>query len=633
MPIISEYEQYLGQSSIPSDQKPEDQDIVKRVNDLLIRSKRHRKRYDADWHYNYQFVCGGKQWPMDRPRWRFSEVVNTIWASIMTEIALQTDARPKFEFSSQEWGDEAFVDVLKEVNNRNWDKYNWNSVVVDALFDAKLYHVAHAEVTWDPDLDSGLGDVAFRILDPFYCFWDPRASDVNKGRRARWFIYSEPVPTAQLKTQFPDMADKIKPDVNMMTSRNDSSATTLGRVFTNFDPYTPSRLPSSATSTGELYGGEPHTMLLRCWLRDDTMEQIVQEKENPGKSDEEALQKEYLLIKKFPKGRYIEVANNVKLRDCSPGVEVNGDWIEFEDDSFPVARLVNYQYPREYAGENECTHTKAPQKIQNYIWSYILDMFRMQANPVTILGATANVDEEEITNEPGNIINAADVNQVRREPGTSITPGSFELLTTATSMMDKVQGLQDVSRGAADASVNSALMMDGYIEAAQTRPRMKNRNLDCFLQDIGQLMVSRYLQFYTKPRVYRLTNKEGFPDYVEFYLPVVEMKDMNGQMVRQKVAKITRVSKNDGSQAPQIQSQQVVVKGCPDVKVISGSALPYAKAQKNASAIQLYTTQAIDREELLKFIDWPNYQEVLKRMAQAQQAAAQAQAQQAPQGK
>lgn len=632
MAIISEHEYSVNEQTSPkSDQSDDQKDIVKKVNDLLTRSKRHRKRYDADWHYNYEFVCAGKQWPIDRPRWRFSEVVNTLWASVMTEIALQTDSRPKFEFSSQEWGDEPFTEVLKEVNNRNWDKYNWNSVVVDSLFDAKLYHAAHAEVTWDPDLESGMGDVCFRVLDPFYCYWDPRASDVNKGRKARWFIYAEPIPTSKLKIDNPEFADKIKSDVNMMTSRQDNMASSMGRVYTNFDPYSPSRLPSSATSTGELYGGEPHTVFIRCWMRDDTMEEIVQEKDD---STDEEKNKEYLLIKKYPRGRYIEIANNQVLRDVAPGVFVNGEWVEYEDDSFPIARLVNYQYPREYAGENECTHSKGPQKIVNWIWSYIMDMFRMQANPVTIVGTNSNVDEEEITNEPGNIIHATDVNQIRREPGNSIDAGSFNLLDTAKSFLNEIQGLQDVSRGADLSNVNSALMLEGYIEAAQTRPRMKNRNLDCFLQDVGQLMVLRYLQFYTKPRVFRITNKEGFPDYVEFYLPSIEVQDLNGGKVVKKFCKLTKVSKNpSGSSAPLMQSQQIEVKGCPDVRVTAGSALPYAKAQKAQTALAYFNAGAIDAEELLKSVDWPNYPEVLKRLAQKAQAEAEAQAAEAQQKK
>jgi hypothetical protein len=255
----------------------------------------------------------------------------------------------------------------------------------------------------------------------------------------------------------------------------------------------------------------------------------------------------------------------------------------------------------------------------NYLWSNILDQLRMQGNPVTIVGDAAQVDEEDLTNEPGSIIKASDINQVRREPGVPITPGAQNILQEAMGLLDKVQGLQDVSRGAETSNVNSALMMEGYIEAAQTRPRMKNRNLDAFLQDAGELILQMILQFYTQPRVFRITNKQGYPEFIEFYIPVNE----NGQ----KTAKITKIStQGNGVPIPGPQ-QSVEVKGMPDVRVISGSALPYAKAQKAAAALTYFNSHAIDQEELLKSVDWPNYEEVLRRMAQAAQQQAQMEAQ------
>jgi hypothetical protein len=618
--IVSENEQIQNQN-IPSDQPKEDQNIVKKVNELLSRSKKYRKRYDQEWHYNYKFVCSGRQWPMERPRWRFSEVVNITWADIMTEIAIQTDGRPKFEFMAQDYSDETFVDILRDINDRNWEKYKWSSVVSDQLFDCKLYHVSHAEVFWNPDREQGLGDVDLRTLDPFYCFWDPRASDVNKGRPCRYFIYAEPVPTSQLKLDNPDKADKIKSDVNSFSSIKDQGLTTGNQIYTSFDPYSPTRLPSSAANTqGDVYGGEPQTVLIRCWLRDDTMEEICEEKTGESQADKQA---EYILKKKYPNGRYIEIANNEVLLDDVPGVKINGKWVPYDDDAFPIVRFVNYQYPREYAGENEVTHAKGPQNIVNYVWSYILDMFKMQANPITLIGDGAGVDSDEFTNEPGLNVQATDINQIRREPGTPITPGSFDLLTQGINMRDRIQGLQDVSRGAQASNVTSGVMLEGYVEAAQTRPRMKNRTLDMALTDAGEIMVKRIMQFYDKPRVWRITNKEGYPEYIEFYMPTIEETDDNGKIVQKKIAEIKRISTMpDGTQ--NIQTSQLNVKGIPDVRVTSGSSLPYAKAQKAQTALTYFNAGAIDDQELLKAVDWPNYQEVLRRMAKLKMEAQQA---------
>ncbi len=622
MAIISEHESpqsYHPSTQSGEDQPQEERDLVKKVEEMLSRAKRHRSRYDSSWNYNYDFVCGGRQWPVERARWRFTECVNITWASIMTEIAIQTDSRPKFTYTYQETSDEAFAKALEHVNSSNWEKYKWSTVIHDELFDCKLYHVAHASVEWNPELEYGMGDVDFRNMDPFYCYWDPRASDVNKGRKARYFLYTEPVPTSELKLKYPEKKDKFKPDVTNLEIKGSYSDSINGKAFVNFDPYEPSRIPTTYTKDGnDLFGGEPHTMLVRLWLRDDALEEICEEEE----LENGEVQKNYLLKKKYPKGRYIEMANKCILRDGAPGVLIDGKWVEYEDDCFPIARCVNYQYPREYAGENEVTHTRGPQKLVNYIWSYMLDMFKMQSNPVTVVGDAANVDEESITNEPGNIIKATDINQIRRESGTPVTPGSFDLLAQGKSFLDQIQGLQDVSKGAEMTGVNSGIMLEGYIEASQTRPRMKNRNLDAFLQDSGELVLKRMLQFYTQPRVFRITNKDGFPENIEFYIPT-------DAKTGKKVAKIRRFTNNPDGTQTELLNKEIEIKGIPDVRVVSGSALPYSKAQKAQTALTYFNAEAIDAEELLKSVDWPNYEAVLKRIQERQAAAAEAEAQQA----
>lgn len=617
--IVSEHEQIT--SSNPVSNQPEEQKhFVEKVLKLLERAKKFRKRYDGSWRYNYDFAIAGKQWPVERPKWRFNECVNITWATLMTEIGIQTDARPSFDFGAPELSDDAFTDILSDLNEINWDKYNWSGIVQDALLDCKIYDVAHTEVVWDQEADSGLGDVGLVALDPFACFWDPRAYEVNTGpRRCRYFFHAEPVPTAELRMEYPEKKDLIKPDMTDLSKRMSDGGTQTSRIFTDFDPYSPNRLPNSNDREGSLYGGEEVTMLIRCWLRDDTLEEVCQESDeiDPSTGDKK---KEYILKKKYPGGRYVEIANKHILFDGPNGVEVDGVWVPLEYDLFPIARCVNYRYPREYAGQNEIEHTKGPQKIANYVWSNIIDQMRMASNPKTVVSDQANIDVEKLTNEPNLIVETSDMNGIRWESGQPISSGAFELLNTAQGLFDKVQGMQDVTRGAQDAAVKSGIMLDGYVEAAQTRPRLKNRNLEMYLQDLGTLVSLFMMQFYRTARVRRLLNPEenpnnpgNYPEYIEFL-----SKGEGNFLVRRFM------STEDGTME-ELLSKEVAVKGLPDVKVSAGSALPYAKAQKTTSALNLFDKAAIDQEEVLKAIDWPNYKEVMKRMEIKAQEQAQAQ--------
>ena len=633
MAIISEHEQKTEDFSLHSeDQSKEQESVIKMINEMLQRGKRFRERFDRTWHDNYEFVVNGKQWAMHRPRWRFNEVVNQTWAAIMTEIAIQTDAQPKFEFLGQEITDDAFSDALGKVHDGNWEKYNWNDVVSNCLMDCKLYHVAHAEVGWDEDLAQGLGDVTFSPLDPFYLYWDPAAHSLHgPGKRARWIIYAEPIATSIIKGNYPKEAEKIKPDTITLDQNRGPGAISSVKVINTFDTFQPSRASTSAAESGETFGGEPTTVLIRAWLRDDTLEQVESEK---TESDQESSVKEFIIKKKFPKGRYIEIANNRILRDGAPGTFIKGQWVEYESDMFPVARLVNYSYSREYAGENEVTHTRGPQKIINYIWSYILDCFRIQANPKQIITHDSGIDPAQLTNEPGNIIVSNTQGGYRQEVGQAISPGSFELLGTANDLFNQVQGLQDVSRGAVQTGIDSGVLFEGFLEAAQTRPRMKNRNLDLFLQECGQLMFDRYLQFYNHPRIQRITNKEGYPEFIQFVIPNVRNDKGNKSALIRRFKTVTDdinglpVIENGVAKTQDISNQTLEIKGKPDIRVTSGSALPFAKAQKAQRALTFFNSQAIDREELLNVVDWPNKEQVLQRLQEAEQAQADAAAQQ-----
>jgi hypothetical protein len=578
---------------------PSETNISKLVDEMLERSKTGTREMRSEWGGNYRFF-NGQQWAISRPVWRFSEVINICWATVMQEVGIQTDSRPKTDFIATEPTDLEFAEILSELNDINWTKYNWNEQLAAKILDSKIVHVTHTEVTWNPDLEGGIGDIEHKDLDPTYSYWDTEAkSDPNEGR---WFIQIVPTPIAELKRKHPEKAEEIKPDMKypLGMSADGRISVDTDRIKLGYGSNLTFRARASDNPQNE-----PMGLLIRCWMKDETVEDFAQEKDMGGE-----IQTEYIQKLKYPGGRYVEKVGNTVLRDGPNGIWINGKCEPWEHGKFPIVRMVNYSYPREYAGETEITHMRSPQRVVNYVWSFILDVMKRGSAPQKIIGSSSGIDVENLTDEPGLNIEVADVNQVRFEYGPGVPASLFNVLSQALQMMDKVQGIQEVSRGAEQPGMTSGTMMEGFVEAAQTRPRLKNRSVEAYLQKLGQFDAATYLQFYKQPRVFRMLNKEGMPQYVQFYIS----QDEAGNRVA-NVAK--QVQGNDGQFYPGPQ-QSFAAKGLPDVKVTTGSALPFAKAQKTQTAQMLFQAGAIDQEEFLKAVDWPNAEEVLQRMKMGQ---------------
>lgn len=593
------------------------EDLIKKVQKLLKQSNLGTQKYRQEWSENYRFVVEGKQWSIRRPKWRFSEVINITWANIMTEVGIQTDSRPRVDFSAVEPSDFQFAEMLKQINDVNWNKptnrgFGWQAKVAQAVFKSKLYHVVHAEVCWDKELEDGIGDIGFKILDPYGCYWDPVAKNISE---ARYFIYTEPRPVSELKHKYPEQADKIKADVSFYggSAGDGIDDHDIDLYFTASGPINP--LSGNGTDRSEMdsnqFGGEEMALLIRCWIKDEEVLESEEEGEDGKKSFVKKL--------KYPKGRYIEMVNKTILKDEGEGGE--GENI-YEDGLFPICTLVNYDYG-EYAGENEVTHQKGPQKLVNYTLSHIMDQFKMGSNPQKIVSHRAADIANKLTNEPGLVVTVPETSDIRMEAGVGIASGSFNLLDSLKSFTDAVSGLYDATKGAPQPGVTSGLMLEGFVEAAQTRPRLKNRSVDDFLTQVGYLMASRYLEYYKAPRVFRITNQQGFPEFVEFFIA----EDGQGG----RVANMTR-SKIDDEGKPIIVGQgKMPVKGLPDVQAVTGSNLPFAKAQKTATALDLHGRGLISSESLLEAINWPNPQEEVEKAKAEQQEMAQQQAAMQPQ--
>jgi hypothetical protein len=586
---------------------------IKLVEQLFTQAKKAKEPTDAKWVDQYKFFRG-KQWPERRPSYRHSEVLNYIFSEVQTVLVLLTDNRPNIEVTPEDPSDLEFAEILSQILTSKWDRHNWYQVLAMAIVDASIYGTAIAGVPWKPKLAQGLGDFAFENEDPFHFFPDPHAQSRINDEHCDWTLTAKPTPVRKLKAKHPDKADFLKSDIG------DLSGTYQDRENgeeVRYKSPTDNRLMIESEKSVRPHRSDEILELCLYLKSDELVEEEVGEKADPETGIKTKL---YQTKKKYPTGRKIVVAGGVLLED-GPNPYENGD--------FPFARLVDHELPREFWGIGEVENLRSPQMIVNKLISYVLDVLTIMGNPIWVVDTNSMVDTDNLTNQPGLVVEKAPGSEVQRMEGVQLQPYVMQTLQfMVENVLNKLGSTAEVSRGAAPAADSSGYAIAQLQEAAQTRIRGKSRNVEMFLKDVGSLMVDRILQFYQLPRVERITNNTNAAEYFKFH--ITEVQDMAGAAaevgaaVPNKIAHIVPMEQATdpmtGEKAgPYLEGApiQIPIKSKLDVKINVGSSLPFAKLENRQMAEKLFGMGIIDVEEYLKQIDYPNREKILQKLKTA----------------
>lgn len=626
---------------------PEEQKTLRLVDNLYKKSKNHKGKYDQKWLDYYKFFRG-KQWKEQRPSYRHSEVINLVFQSIQSTVPIQTDARPRLEFVPRAPQDTDFAQVLNKLAESEWEKGCWLEVLTEIIYEANFYGAGFGYMEVMPTKTNQM-EIVFRSGDPFYQFPDSSATDCNKKCKA--WQEAEPVDIEVLKKDYPDKAQFIKPDVVDLTS---GDKTNIDKI--RFKSPVDNRTFLDSNSGYDITDRN-QTLKITTYIGPDEYESEDNQANDPvtdaqrdengmattGMSDITGARDLTAPLEGAlgtPTPQRPKYANGRKIVTASGMVLYNGE-NPYDDKKFPVERLINYTLPREFWGISEIEQLMGPNKIYNQILSFTLDVMTLMGNPIWIADTTSGVDTDNLFNRPGLVIEPEPGTRVERVPGVELQPYILPLLGNVRKMFDDLSGANEITKPAGDGDdTPSGEAITAIQEAAQTRLRLKSRHLDAFLQKIGQLYVERVMQFYTAPQIVRVTGDDDGYKYFKFHVETMldpEGNEMTGEDGRPRKKAVVRdfvQHQETGKISESIQATEYEIHGSFDVKVSTGSSLPFAKNEAAEKAIKLYTLVqppgggVIDDEELLKAMDYPNWESVLNRMnIKKAQMAAQAQAQ------
>jgi hypothetical protein len=568
---------------------PEEQEAVKLVEDLYRKAANYRSRYDGRWMDFYKFFRG-KQWPQNRPNYRNSEVINMVFQLIQQQVAVMTDARPQFGFIATEPEDREFAQILNDLSDYDWDKNNWLAVLIELIYDLKIYGTCWSYMGWDQEANYGLGSPCWESRDPFLMYPDPDARQVG-DKHCSYVVEAEYVTTAKLKGKYPEQKEFLSPDMSDVFSIERTNIAQGAIPYILNDKFFYDGINKGLNQTVE------KTLVKTLYYRDPQ----ICEDDNPDNPEEK------ITKLKYPHGRKIVTACNLVLEDVPLD----------ENFTYPFQKGVNYVLPREFYGVSEIEQVESPQKIFNKLVSFALDVMVFMGNPIWIVDNDSEVDTDGIFNQPGLIIEKAKGSEVRREEGVQLQPYVLQLIDRMEGWFNNLGGSTDVTRGEAPGGVTASSAIEQLLDTGFTRIRLNLRLVDMYLQDVGRAWVYNTLKNRTAPQVYRITNAQGLEQYFKLSVSNAEGK---------RTATVTPVDAQNGV-STQGETRVFEIKGNFDVKVQTLSGLPFSKEQAETKAFALFDRGLIDAEEVLKTIDYPNREAVLERLQQQAAQAAQAQPQ------
>lgn len=572
-----------GPSSNVSNQDNESQSEVRLVLELLQEGKQYRSKFDDDWQQRLDYYQG-KQWAAGTEKSK--PVMNIVRQMIQATLPILTDQRPGFGVMARDPTDYEFANVMGELIDNWWDNSSMDHTLIESIFTSMLYDSGILKVTWDEEAQDGLGDVAVENVDPRDIYVPDGSRDFNK--RCGWVIQKSQKSVGELRRMFPDMADRIRPDSNKDIADKVSKGEDI-KLVSPTDQYSPKeRFVSESLDTRKMCD------VAECWIDDESVvEQTIQN---------DAGEEETITRKRYPQGKLITILPNQNLLLQSTGNP-------YKHGLKPFVRIVDMILPGEFWGEGEAKSLMHTQRLVNKTLKHIFDTFQLMTNPVWLIKKGCGVDPESINNSISTVYEVDDPSSIVRDFPPALQSGIIEIYELLIRQAETISGIAEVSQGRKPTGVTAASAIENLQEAAQTRIRMKERNLQVSLSQLGTQVMALMLQFYRDARVVRITNKTNvWPEYREFF---IEEDEAGNYTINTK-----KYMFNPGTKQyiPGEYQTTGPTKGLMDVKVVAGTAMPWAKSTRANIAFRLFDSQAIDDKELLDTLEWPNADQVIQRV-------------------
>ncbi len=229
------------------------------------------------WFRNYQ-LRRNKHWKAKSPQGVPLVSANLLYTHIQRTTNTMTDNDPTFNVVAVGKIEDQQKEQLQDLQHCTehwWRDQEQQDVFESSCINGEQYGIAIEKVIFNPDIEYRLGEVEALPIDPFHFGWYPvKLASCRDLQKVEALVHYYPVSVRSLKSKYPALADRIKPDTDIIKDLKDDERREIigdggankGSVMSSFLTVVRELLNFVSGTGGE--DDEDETLYCEMWVRD-----------------------------------------------------------------------------------------------------------------------------------------------------------------------------------------------------------------------------------------------------------------------------------------------------------------------------------------------------------------------------
>lgn len=378
-----------------------------------------------------------------------------------------------------------------------WRESKVNLNVMLAMLMSWFTGTSFLQIGWDPLLRNGRGNILCPYRDPETVFADPYAFD-DEGMQ--YVVLEDYYWIDQVRDRYPLHADRIRshnivPPTAGITSAAEKAGMGLGLEV----PAGPMNVMIRGMP-GTSSPGDSRVRLRTLFTRDPAKVRINSDDKGKGALELSGVAQP-TFRPRYPRGRMIVECERVILYDGEN---------PFLHGQFPIVRFIGMPSLYGFWAPPPVRYTKNIQTLAERFYTQLFENAIRLNNGVWFIDENTGIDIERFGGLPGEVqgINANATAPTAVYP-QQMPQAMFELPTLLMALQRQLQGFPDQRQGKAAAGNTSAPMFEGAIAQAHVLTRGRARLMEPAIARVAYLMFCTMAQYYTEPRKFVDFSAEG----------------------------------------------------------------------------------------------------------------------------